>query len=109
MTESSKKQEKIIIIAGLMPSTCCIYSQDGIPLIQLGKSHKNTIIYGGKGRYALVGGFGNLSGEYDIYDIIRLVKVGNGKASDATSLLWNYNQNIFIAATTFPRLRVDNG
>jgi len=35
--------------------------------------------------------------------------VGNGKASDATTLMWNYNQNIFIAATTFPRLRVENG
>jgi len=52
-----------------MPSFTILYDENAKPLFELCKLHRNTIKLSKNKRIMLVGGFGNLSGEFDIYDM----------------------------------------
>lgn len=52
-----------------MPATAVLYKKDCTPLYEFGKSHKNTIKFSPFSRFVMIGGFGNLSGDMDFWDL----------------------------------------
>lgn len=54
-------------------------------------------------------GFGNLRGDMDFWERNKLKKMGSATSNSATTFAWSPDSRYFATATTFPRLRVDNG
>jgi translation initiation factor 2A len=55
-----------------------------------------------------LGGFGNLAGEMEIWDIRDIKKIGSCKKDKVILFSWADTGEYFLVATTFPRLRVNN-
>ena len=71
---------------------------------------RNTIRFSPHGKFVLVAGFGNLTGQMDIYDMEKdYQKICTIEASNASVCEWSPDGKYILTATTSPRLRVDNG
>lgn len=68
--------DRFVIAAGQMPCQCTMYNEQGIPVFQFGAAHRNVIAFAPHGRFLCLAGFGNLAGEMDFYDLVRLKKLG---------------------------------
>lgn len=53
-------------------------------------------------------GFGNLSGEIEIWDCKKFEKIGSCKSNSAVSCIWAPDGKKFLTGVLNPRLRVDN-
>jgi len=67
---------RFVICAGNMPCQTTMYSSRGDPVYEFGAAHRNTISFSPHGRFLCIAGFGNLAGEMDFYDTIKLKKIG---------------------------------
>jgi translation initiation factor 2A len=61
-----------------MPATSNLFDKILNPKFEFGKHHRNTIRWSNS-RFVLLGGFGNLSGEIEVWDTFQLKKVGSCK------------------------------
>ena len=52
-----------------MPATSVLYSADNEKIFEFGKKHRNQICWGRLGRFVCLAGFGNLSGEMEMWDL----------------------------------------
>ncbi len=68
-------------IAGSMPAASSLFNDKGEALFHFGAAHRNTICWAPHGRFLCLAGFGNLAGEMDFYDVIRLKKLGESACS----------------------------
>lgn len=68
--------EKFVLAAGNMPCQVTLYNLKAEPIYQFGAAHRNTIKWSPHGRFLCIAGFGNLAGEMDFYDMLRLKKIG---------------------------------
>jgi uncharacterized protein with WD repeat len=91
-----------------MPAEPVLFSSKNEVLYEFGKQHKNTIIWGNLGRFVCLAGFGNLSGEMDIWDMVARKKIGVCKSNSASYCGWSTDDRKLITAILTPRLRVDN-
>eukprot|EP00825_Cyclidium_porcatum_P031338 TRINITY_DN3318_c0_g1_i3.p1 TRINITY_DN3318_c0_g1~~TRINITY_DN3318_c0_g1_i3.p1 ORF type:complete len:477 (+),score=95.46 TRINITY_DN3318_c0_g1_i3:77-1507(+) len=104
----SPDNQQFIVISGFMPSQAILFNNECKPQFDFGKNHRNTLRWSSLGRYLIIAGFGNLSGEIDIWDTIQLKKIGYCKSSSAISCTWSPDCQKFITAVLTPRLKVDN-
>ncbi|EER07320.1 conserved hypothetical protein [Perkinsus marinus ATCC 50983] len=74
----------------------------------MGKTKRNTVCWNRYGRYAVVGGFGNMAGEMDFWDMAECKVVGSLRAECPVISTWAPDGRHFSTATTWPRMRVDN-
>ncbi|KAH8738784.1 hypothetical protein FG386_000575 [Cryptosporidium ryanae] len=81
---------------------------DGTPKMSFGRSRRNTIRWNPSGKWFAYGGFGNLAGDLDIWDLEEQKLIGQTNASCCITLEWSVNGRYLLASTTSPRLRVDN-
>ncbi len=65
----SPKSDYFIVISGMQPATATLYSKDASPLFEFGKRYRNTIRFSPFSHAVLVGGFGNLAGEMDFWNL----------------------------------------
>ncbi|EGR33544.1 hypothetical protein IMG5_049810 [Ichthyophthirius multifiliis] len=100
--------EDFMIISGYMPAKPVLYTSKCEPIFQFGNTHRNTIRYSPNGRFVLIGGFGNISGDVDIWDLKNLQKIANFKAATASIIEWGKDSRTILTAVVTPRLRVDN-
>ncbi|KAH8724555.1 eukaryotic translation initiation factor eIF2A-domain-containing protein [Phaeosphaeriaceae sp. PMI808] len=107
----SPNSKEFGVVYGYMPNAkTTIFNARAVPQHSFDLSPRNTIIFSPHGRYVLVAGFGNLTGDVDIYDLEKnYAKVCNFKASNCTYCEWSPDGRHILSATTSPRLRVDNG
>lgn len=61
--------EKFIVISGVQPAVATLYDKNGVPLFEFGKRYRNTIRICPFSQTVLIGGFGNLAGEVDFWDL----------------------------------------
>ncbi len=61
-----------IVISGVQPATATLYDKDCNPLFEFGKRYRNTIRICPFSQCAMIGGFGNLTGEIDFWDLTNL-------------------------------------
>ncbi|ETW05210.1 hypothetical protein H310_04198 [Aphanomyces invadans] len=98
-----------VVIAGSMPSNATLYDNKACPVFEFGSAWRNVISWSPHGRFLCLAGFGNLPGNMDFWDRNKLKKLGSTKAECATTHGWSPDSRYFYTATTFPRVRVDNG
>ena len=58
---------------------------------------------------SFLGGFGNLRGAIEIWDVEKQKEVAKFEASDATAVKWSPDGQHILTSTCAPRLRVNNG
>lgn len=98
-----------VVLAGAMPSSATLYDQKANPIFDFGTASRNHISWSPHGRFLCLAGFGNLAGDMDFWDRNKLKKMGSANSNSATCHTWSPDSRYFVTATTFPRLRVDNG
>jgi len=92
-----------------MPATTTMFKGTGGKIGDLAKHHRNTIRWNPFGNLFLIAGFGNLTGDIDIYERNPIKIVGNCRAATTVYCEWAPCGRIFVAATLCPRMRVGNG
>jgi translation initiation factor 2A len=100
--------DKFVVSAGNMPCHSTMYNEKGEPIYQFGAAHRNVVAWAPHGRFLCLAGFGNLAGEMDFYDIIRLKKLGSNLSHCATTFQWSPDSRYFMTASLAPRMNVDN-
>jgi translation initiation factor 2A len=98
-----------VVLAGAMPCNATLYDHKAIPIFEFGAAPRNHVSWSPHGRFLCIAGFGNLRGDMDFWDRNKLKKMGSANSNAATSHTWSPDSRYFLTATTFPRLRVDNG
>ncbi|KAK1935961.1 hypothetical protein X943_000613 [Babesia divergens] len=105
----SKTSNGVLIVKGSMPSELDLY--DGITgnkTLTFGRANRNTIRRDPFDRFMLSAGFGNSSGEIDIWDLKNNRKIAQSKSDCAVSCEFSPDGRFFVTATTVPRMRVNN-
>lgn len=72
-----------------MPAKPVLYTLRCEPVFSFGTAHRNTIRFQPQGRLALFGGFGNLPGDVDIWDLNTLEKIVKFTAPVSASIEWS--------------------
>jgi translation initiation factor 2A len=99
---------EFIVISGFMPGYSVLFTSQCVPKFEFGHHHRNTIKWSPLSRFVILGGFGNLSGDMDIWEVTTLQKVGSCKSNSAVSCLWSPDGRRILTGVLNPRLRVDN-
>ncbi|KAI3639894.1 hypothetical protein MIR68_002064 [Amoeboaphelidium protococcarum] len=131
------KISNFVVVYGNTPSSAGLYNTKGSRVFDFGQFARNTVRISPEGRFLLFGGYGNLAGYTQIWDLYsRGLLAGNRNLALDVKLIAEYKEDspIFIelsnvtamssvdgasggsdtkgvcivCATTFPRLRVDN-
>ncbi|CAI5744114.1 unnamed protein product [Peronospora destructor] len=98
-----------VVIAGTMPAHATLYDNKALPVFEFGTAPRNHVSWSPHGRFLCLAGFGNLRGDMDFWERNKLKKMGSATSNSATTFAWSPDSRYFATATTFPRLRVDNG
>ncbi|KAG6621255.1 Eukaryotic translation initiation factor 2A [Phytophthora cinnamomi] len=98
-----------VVIAGAMPAHATLYDNKALPVFEFGAAPRNHVSWSPHGRFLCLAGFGNLRGDMDFWERNKLKKMGSATSNSATTFAWSPDSRYFATATTFPRLRVDNG
>ena len=99
-----------VAVAGTMPAVIGCYSIEGGSVtlnFPMGRAPRNTVRFSPSGRYCAVGGFGNLPGEVDLWDMTHKLVLKTFRVECTVDCSWW--GRTFLTATTAPRMRVDNG
>lgn len=105
----SPKGQEFCVIYGFTPAKSTIFNLKCEPVFELGVGPKNSIYYNIQGNILLLGGFGNLPGQIEIWDAVNKKLISKCDAPDTTHLEWSPEGTHFLTATTAPRLRIGNG
>lgn len=98
-----------VVVYGFMPAKATLFNSKCKPLFDFGSGPKNCIRWNPHGRYILLAGYGNLPGDMEFWDRKELKLVGSTKAPCTVTAEWAPSGRVLLAATTAPRLQVDNG
>jgi len=98
-----------VAISGKSPASSILYNMKGNPIVDFGDAHRNTVRWSPHGRFLCLGGFGNLSGDMDFWDINKKLKIGSTRSDCAVTQEWSPCGRFLMTGTLFPRMRVDNG
>ncbi len=101
--------DRFVVSAGHMPSRSTLYNEKAQALYEFGEAHRNTVVWSPHSRFVCVAGFGNLAGEMDFYDTVKLKKMGANISHCAVQFGWSPDSRYFMTATLAPRMNVDNG
>uniref|UniRef100_A0A182VWT6 Eukaryotic translation initiation factor 2A n=1 Tax=Anopheles minimus TaxID=112268 RepID=A0A182VWT6_9DIPT len=105
----SPKSTEFCVVYGFMPARATLFNLKCDVVYDFEPGNRNSIFYNNFGNLILFGGFGNLPGYIETWDLPRRKKLASFKAPDTTCLEWNPAGDTFLTATTAPRLRIANG
>lgn len=103
--------EAFVVISGLQPSTSTLYDKNCNALFEFGKNFRNTIKICPFSQLVMIGGFGNLAGQVDVWsleDLHNVEEVGKFKSYCAVSQDWAPNGRDIMTAVLYERVKVDN-
>lgn len=78
-------------------------------VFDFGTGIRNHVYWNDFGNLVLFGAFENFRGNIEVWDINKKQQISTGYAPDSTFLEWGPSGDIYITATTSPRLRQGNG
>jgi len=96
-------------VYGTMPSKATLFNHKCDPVAEFDSGARNTVLVNPVGNVALLGGFGNISGRLEMWDIGNRKMINDTECPDATSLAWSPCGQYLLTSTNSPRLRVNNG
>ncbi|XP_954073.1 uncharacterized protein TA06085 [Theileria annulata] len=104
----SRNGKDFLLLKGPMPAEIDLYDGvTGLKTLSFGKNNRNTVKRDPFDRLVLMGGFGNLRGEIDIWDMKTKKKISQSKSECSVSCEFSPDGMYFVTATTVPRMRVD--
>ncbi|KAI9345690.1 eukaryotic translation initiation factor eIF2A-domain-containing protein [Obelidium mucronatum] len=112
----SPNSKEYIVLHGPMPSKCTLFtvnaSHKDTPsqaIYEFPPAARNTVTYSPHGRLILTAGFGNLAGDFSIWDRADFKQLCNVRAANASSAQWCPDGRHILTSTLYKRLKVDNG
>ena len=107
--EWNPTQDEFFLLHGHQPCSMMLFDgRKGTKKSEFGKAHRNTIRWNTFGRFLFVGGFGQLAGDTDFWDKPGNQILGSLRMECCVLSSWAPDGRHFLAATTSPRMRVDN-
>ena len=104
--------ENFIVIAGVQPAIATLYDKNCTPLFEFGKRYRNTIRVCPFSQIVMLGGFGNLKGEIDFWDLAKMTQINDHKPqtkSDcAVGISFAPDGVHLLTSVLYERLKVDN-
>ena len=100
--------ESFIVISGTQPATATLYDKDCKPIFEFGKRYRNTIRICPFSQVAMIGGFGNLTGEIDFWSLENLKQIGTTKSYCAVDIEWAPDGQQLMTSVLYWRVKVDN-
>eukprot|EP01107_Rhizomastix_libera_P015558 TRINITY_DN5924_c0_g1_i2.p2 TRINITY_DN5924_c0_g1~~TRINITY_DN5924_c0_g1_i2.p2 ORF type:complete len:218 (-),score=54.44 TRINITY_DN5924_c0_g1_i2:23-676(-) len=95
-----------------MPSTTTVFSvtnKNYTIVADFGPASRNSVSFSPNSKIMCVGGFGNLTGDMDFWNMTNFTKIGSIEAHCTTQLSWSPDSRFVACAICTPRMRVDNG
>lgn len=105
----SPRSTEFCVVYGFMPAKATLFNLKCDVVFEFGTGHRNSIYYNDFGNLLVFGGFGNLPGYIEVWDLNQKKMISEHKAPDTTLLEWSPAGDVFLTATTAPRLRMSNG
>jgi len=97
------------VVYGFMPAKATMFDLKGEPVFDFGTGPMNLALFNPQCSILMIGGFGNLRGKIEMWDVAKKVMVSTFEAADSTNVSWCPDGQRFLTTTTAPRLRVGNG
>ncbi|KAI8997919.1 eukaryotic translation initiation factor eIF2A-domain-containing protein [Gaertneriomyces semiglobifer] len=101
--------KEFVVVYGTMPAQITLFDHRASPLYSFGEAPRNVCQFNAHGRLLLVGGFGNLAGDIDIWDRKNFKKLVTINAPNTSVCEWAPDGRYVMTATVYKRLKVDNG
>lgn len=105
----SPTQDEFFMLQGELPCNMNLHEgRKGQKRVEFGRGHRNTIRWNNFGRFIVCGGYGQLLGDTDFWDKSGKQLMGAARLECCVVSSWAPDGRHFLAATTSPRMRVDN-
>lgn len=78
-------------------------------VFDFGTGIRNHVYWNDFGNLVLFGAFENFRGNIEVWDLSKKQQIATGSAPDSTYLEWSPSGDLYLTATTSPRLRQGNG
>lgn len=101
--------QEFFTVYGTMPSKATLFNHKCDAVAEFGTGARNTVMVNPVGNVVLLGGFGNISGRFEMWDVNTRKMISEQECSDSTSQTWSPCGQYLLTATNSPRLRVNNG
>eukprot|EP00435_Cladocopium_sp_Y103_P006199 s3508_g2.t1 len=102
-------QDEFVLLHGQHPCSAALYEgRKGSKRMDFGTGHRNTIRWNNFGRFFTLGGYGQLKGDTDFWDKPGKKLMASLRMECCVVCGWAPDGRHFLAATTAPRMRVDN-
>jgi len=108
-TEWAPNGSVFAVVYGFMPAKATMFDLKGEPVFDFGTGPRNCVMFNPQSTLLMIGGFGNLRGKIEMWDVEKKSMVSTFDAPDSTSTSWCPDGQRFLTTTTAPRLRVGNG
>ncbi|XP_040567449.1 eukaryotic translation initiation factor 2A [Lepeophtheirus salmonis] len=105
----SPTKDEFIVVYGFMPAKVTLYDKSCNKIFDFGTGPRNAVHFNPQGTIALFGGFGNINGAIEVWDIREKEKLASFEAPYTTDLKWSPDGKLFVTSTCAPRLRIGNG
>ncbi|KAJ3239221.1 hypothetical protein HDU81_006326 [Chytriomyces hyalinus] len=112
----SPNSKEYIVLHGAMPSKCTLFTVNSADpaapskaIYEFPPAARNTVTYSPHGRLILTAGFGNLAGDFSVWDRADFKELCTVRAANASSAQWCPDGRHILTSTIYRRLKVDNG
>jgi len=97
------------VVYGFMPAKATLFNSKAEPTYDFGTGPRNTALFNPQGNLLMIGGFGNLRGKVEVWEVGSKSKVSEFEAPDSTDVKWSGCGQRLLTSTCAPRLRQGNG
>lgn len=100
--------DSFAVCSGMMPSFTTVYDEKAEPFLVVLKDKKNSLFWSPNGEFIAIAGFGNLTGEIQIWNVTTKKLLGKCTHADAGDLEWAPDGRHFVTKVEFKFLREGN-
>lgn len=101
--------KEFFCVYGTSPARATIFNLKCDAVAEFGEGARNIVLINPQGNLVLLGGMGNISSRFEIWDVKENKQVGHQECSDITHMEWSPCGRYILTSTCSPRLRVNNG
>jgi len=96
-------------VYGFMPAKATMFNVKAEPVFDFGTGPRNIALFNPQSSLLMIGGFGNLRGHIQMWDVAAKSLVAEFDAPDSTNVEWCPDGQRVLTTTCAPRLRQGNG
>jgi len=96
-------------VYGFMPAKATMFNTKAEPVFDFGTGPRNSAVFNPASNLLMIGGFGNLRGHIQMWEVASKSLVSEFDAPDSTNVSWCGDGQRLLTSTCAPRLRQGNG